>query len=41
MSRRRFEDVAVDEELPVRVVTLTRGNLVNYAGVSPLRGCVG
>jgi len=34
MSLRRFEDVAVGDELPERVVTLTRGNLVNYAGVS-------
>ena len=31
MSLRRFEDVSVGDELPTRVVTLTRGNLVNYA----------
>ncbi len=30
----RFEDVAVGDELPTRVVKLTRGDLVNYAGVS-------
>ena len=29
-----FEDVAVGDELPPRVVKLTRGDLVNYAGVS-------
>ncbi|MGW4351470.1 fused (3R)-hydroxyacyl-ACP dehydratase subunits HadA/HadB [Nocardia sp. NPDC004582] len=30
----RFEDLAVGDELPARTVTLTRGDLVNYAGVS-------
>ncbi|MFF3573038.1 fused (3R)-hydroxyacyl-ACP dehydratase subunits HadA/HadB [Nocardia jiangxiensis] len=30
----RFEDVAVGDELPARSVKLTRGDLVNYAGVS-------
>ncbi|WP_067841632.1 fused (3R)-hydroxyacyl-ACP dehydratase subunits HadA/HadB [Nocardia lijiangensis] len=30
----RFEDIAVGDELPARVVRLTRGDLVNYAGVS-------
>ncbi|WP_330185644.1 fused (3R)-hydroxyacyl-ACP dehydratase subunits HadA/HadB [Nocardia sp. NBC_01503] len=30
----RFEDVAVGDLLPTRVVRLTRGDLVNYAGVS-------
>lgn len=30
----RFEDVAVGAELPARIVRLTRGDLVNYAGVS-------
>ncbi|RJO77180.1 (3R)-hydroxyacyl-ACP dehydratase subunit HadB [Nocardia panacis] len=30
----RFEDVAEGFELPTRVVRLTRGDLVNYAGVS-------
>lgn len=30
----RFEDVAVGDELPTRIVRLTRGDLVNYAGVS-------
>ena len=34
MTLRSFVDVTVGEELPSRVVTLTRGNLVNYAGVS-------
>lgn len=34
MTLRSFEDVLVGEELPTKVVTLTRGNLVNYAGVS-------
>ncbi|WP_433603309.1 fused (3R)-hydroxyacyl-ACP dehydratase subunits HadA/HadB [Nocardia sp. CA-135953] len=29
-----FEDVAVGDELPPRTVRLTRGDLVNYAGVS-------
>ncbi|MRH90579.1 (R)-hydratase [Nocardia sp. SYP-A9097] len=30
----RFEDVTVGDELPARIVQLTRGDLVNYAGVS-------
>lgn len=30
----RFEDIAAGDELPARVVNLTRGDLVNYAGVS-------
>ncbi|MEC3920250.1 fused (3R)-hydroxyacyl-ACP dehydratase subunits HadA/HadB [Nocardia sp. CDC160] len=30
----RFEDIAVGDELPARTVRLTRGDLVNYAGVS-------
>lgn len=30
---RRFEDVTVGEALPQRVVSLTRGDLINYAGV--------
>jgi acyl dehydratase len=30
----RFEDVSVGDELPARIVRLTRGDLVNYAGVS-------
>lgn len=30
----RFEDLTVGDELPVRTVRLTRGDLVNYAGVS-------
>ncbi|MBF6075594.1 MaoC family dehydratase N-terminal domain-containing protein [Nocardia beijingensis] len=30
----RFEDVAVGSEFPARIVSLTRGDLVNYAGVS-------
>ncbi len=30
----RFEDAVVGAELPTRVVRLTRGDLVNYAGVS-------
>lgn len=29
-----FSDIAVGDELPARTVTLTRGDLVNYAGVS-------
>jgi meromycolic acid (3R)-3-hydroxyacyl-[acyl-carrier protein] dehydratase HadB len=34
MALRKFEDVSVGEELPERIVKLTRGDLVNYAGVS-------
>ncbi|MEU2255185.1 fused (3R)-hydroxyacyl-ACP dehydratase subunits HadA/HadB [Nocardia xishanensis] len=30
----RFEDIAVGDELPVRTARVTRGDLVNYAGVS-------
>ncbi len=30
----RFEDITVGDELPARIVRLTRGDLVNYAGVS-------
>lgn len=30
----RFEDITVGDELPARSVNLTRGDLVNYAGVS-------
>lgn len=30
----KFDDVSVGDELPARVVKLTRGDLVNYAGVS-------
>ncbi|WSJ02081.1 fused (3R)-hydroxyacyl-ACP dehydratase subunits HadA/HadB [Nocardia sp. NBC_01329] len=31
---RAFDDVSVGDELPTRIVALTRGDLVNYAGVS-------
>ncbi|NLE78194.1 MAG: (3R)-hydroxyacyl-ACP dehydratase subunit HadB [Rhodococcus sp.] len=34
VSLRKFADVAVGQELPGRTVKLTRGDLVNYAGVS-------
>ncbi|WTL36547.1 fused (3R)-hydroxyacyl-ACP dehydratase subunits HadA/HadB [Nocardia sp. NBC_01503] len=30
----RFEDIAIGDELPARTVKLTRGDLVNYAGVA-------
>ncbi|MEU0503552.1 fused (3R)-hydroxyacyl-ACP dehydratase subunits HadA/HadB [Nocardia sp. NPDC005998] len=30
----RFDDIAVGDELPARTMRLTRGDLVNYAGVS-------
>ncbi|WP_067574407.1 fused (3R)-hydroxyacyl-ACP dehydratase subunits HadA/HadB [Nocardia acidivorans] len=30
----RFEDIAVGDELPPRTVKITRGDLVNYAGVA-------
>ena len=30
----RFEEVSVGDELPTRTITLTRGDLVNYAGVA-------
>ncbi|OZC76636.1 3-hydroxyacyl-ACP dehydratase [Rhodococcus sp. 06-462-5] len=34
MALRNFDEVSVGEELPERIVALTRGDLVNYAGVS-------
>ncbi|MBY4399954.1 (3R)-hydroxyacyl-ACP dehydratase subunit HadB [Rhodococcus fascians] len=34
MALRSFDDVSVGYELPERTVMLTRGDLVNYAGVS-------
>jgi acyl dehydratase len=34
MALRKFEDVSVGDELPERIVRLTRCDLVNYAGVS-------
>ncbi|MEU3471220.1 MULTISPECIES: (3R)-hydroxyacyl-ACP dehydratase subunit HadB [Nocardiaceae] len=34
MALRNFGDVSVGDELPERIVSLTRGDLVNYAGVS-------
>jgi acyl dehydratase len=34
MALREFSSVKVGEELPERVITLTRADLVNYAGVS-------
>ena len=34
MALREFSSVKVGDELPEKVVTLTRGDLVNYAGVS-------
>ncbi|MEV6360368.1 fused (3R)-hydroxyacyl-ACP dehydratase subunits HadA/HadB [Nocardia asteroides] len=30
----RFDDIAVGDEIPARTVRITRGDLVNYAGVS-------
>ncbi|MGL4305925.1 MAG: (3R)-hydroxyacyl-ACP dehydratase subunit HadB [Mycobacteriaceae bacterium] len=33
-QRKSFDSVVVGEELPTRIFTLTRGDLVNYAGVS-------
>ncbi|MQY30578.1 fused (3R)-hydroxyacyl-ACP dehydratase subunits HadA/HadB [Nocardia aurantia] len=33
-TARRFEEIAAGDELPPRTVRLTRGDLVNYAGVS-------
>ncbi|WP_253789599.1 fused (3R)-hydroxyacyl-ACP dehydratase subunits HadA/HadB [Nocardia amikacinitolerans] len=30
----RFDDIAVGDELPARIARLTRGDLVNYAGVA-------
>jgi len=34
MALRKFSSVKVGDELPERVITLTRADLVNYAGVS-------
>lgn len=34
MALREFSSVKVGDELPERVITLTRADLVNYAGVS-------
>lgn len=34
VSLRKFADIEVGQELPARTVKLTRGDLVNYAGVS-------
>ena len=34
MALREFSSVKVGDELPERVIPLTRGDLVNYAGVS-------
>ena len=34
MALRNFADVSVGEELPERIFELTRGDLVNYAGVT-------
>ncbi len=34
MALRNFSDVSVGLELPERIFTLTRGDLVNYAGVT-------
>lgn len=34
MPLREFESVKVGDQLPERTITLTRGDLVNYAGVS-------
>lgn len=34
MALRNFADVSVGEELPDRIFELTRGDLVNYAGVT-------
>lgn len=34
MALREFSSVSVGDELPERVITLTRADLVNYAGVS-------
>ncbi|MEV4123938.1 fused (3R)-hydroxyacyl-ACP dehydratase subunits HadA/HadB [Nocardia sp. NPDC049707] len=33
-TRIRFEDITVGDELPTRIAQLTRGDLVNYAGVA-------
>ena len=34
MALREFSSVKVGDELPAKVIKLTRGDLVNYAGVS-------
>lgn len=34
MALREFSSVKVGDEMPEKVITLTRGDLVNYAGVS-------
>jgi acyl dehydratase len=34
MALREFDSITVGEELPERIITLTRADLVNYAGVS-------
>ncbi len=34
MALREFSSVKVGDELPERVINLTRADLVNYAGVS-------
>ena len=34
MALREFDSINVGEELPERIITLTRADLVNYAGVS-------
>ena len=34
MALREFSSVKVGDELPEQVIKLTRGDLVNYAGVS-------
>src|SRR5581483_57166 len=34
MPLREFDSVKVGDQLPEKVITLTRGDLVNYAGVS-------
>ncbi|KQU04138.1 3-hydroxyacyl-ACP dehydratase [Rhodococcus sp. Leaf7] len=34
MTRRHFDEVAVGQDLPSRTYELTRGDLVNYSGVS-------
>jgi len=34
MALREFSSVKVGDELPEKIITLTRGDLVNYAGVS-------
>ncbi|PRC57531.1 3-hydroxyacyl-ACP dehydratase, partial [Mycobacterium sp. ITM-2017-0098] len=34
MALREFSSVKVGDQLPEKVIPLTRGDLVNYAGVS-------